>query len=65
MKMTAVPQMWMPYVKVANTDATVERAKQMGATFKMAAETIPKVGRVAVLTDPLGVPLGILQPSPM
>jgi predicted enzyme related to lactoylglutathione lyase len=65
MKLAGLPQMWMPYVKVANTDATVERAKQLGATFKVAAETIPKVGRIAVLADPLGVPLGILQPSPM
>jgi len=65
MKMSGVPQMWMPYVKVANTDATVVKAKQLGATFKMPAETMPGVGRLAVLVDPLGAPLGILQPSPM
>jgi len=55
--------MWMPYVKVASTDATVDRAKRLGATFKMPAETIPGVGRLVVLVDPLGAPLGILQPS--
>ena len=64
MKMQGVPQMWMPYVKVANPDATVDRAKRLGATVKMPAETIPNVGRLAVLVDPLGAPLGILQPSP-
>jgi len=65
MKMPGVPTSWMPYVKVANTDAIVEKAKRLGATFKMPAETIPNVGRLAVLIDPLGAPLGILQPAPM
>jgi predicted enzyme related to lactoylglutathione lyase len=65
MKMPGVPQMWMPYVQVASTDATVEKAKRLGATFKMPAETIPHVGRLAVFIDPQGAPLGILQPSPM
>ncbi len=65
MKMPGVPQMWMPYVKVANTDATVAKAKQLGATFRMEAETVPNVGRLAIFIDPQGAPLGILQPSPM
>lgn len=65
MKLQGVPQMWMPYVKVADTDATVDKAKRLGATSKMPAETIPNVGRLAVLIDPLGAPLGILKPSPM
>lgn len=64
MKLAGVPQMWMPYVQVADTDAVVERAKQLGATFKMPAETIPGVGRIAVLTDPLGAVLGLLHPMP-
>ena len=65
MKMHGVPQMWMPYVQVANTDETVAKAERLGATVKMPAETMPNVGRLAVLIDPLGAPLGILQPSPM
>lgn len=65
MKLAGVPPMWMPYVKVANTDATVDRAKKLGATFMNPAETIPNVGRLAVMSDPQGAPLGILQPSPM
>jgi uncharacterized protein len=64
MKLPDLPQLWMPYVKVASTDMTVEKAKQLGATFKLPAETIPRVGRLAVFMDPLGAPLGILQPSP-
>lgn len=64
MKLAGVPAMWMPYVKVANTDAIVDKAKKLGATFKMPAETIPNVGRLAVMQDPQGAALGILQPDP-
>jgi uncharacterized protein len=64
MKMPGVPPHWMPYVKVANTDATVERAKKLGANMKN-VETVPGVGRLAVFIDPLGAPVGILQPEPM
>jgi predicted enzyme related to lactoylglutathione lyase len=64
MKMPGIPTMWMPYVKVANADATVERAKKLGGTIRMPGETIPNVGRLAVILDPLGAPLGILQPAP-
>jgi predicted enzyme related to lactoylglutathione lyase len=64
MKMPGVPPHWMPYVKVANTDATVDKAKQLGADVKV-VETVPGVGRLAVFLDPRGAPLGILQPQPM
>jgi predicted enzyme related to lactoylglutathione lyase len=64
MTLPGVPPHWMPYVKVANTDATVAKAKQLGAEVKN-VETVPGVGRLAVFIDPLGAPLGILQPEPM
>jgi len=64
MKLPGVPPHWMPYVKVANTDATVEKAKKLGAEVKN-VETVPGVGRLAVFLDPLGAPLGLLQPQPM
>jgi predicted enzyme related to lactoylglutathione lyase len=65
MQMPGVPPHWMPYVQVSNADVIVEKATRTGATIKVPAETIPNVGRLAVLRDPLGAPLGILQPSPM
>jgi len=64
MKMPGMPPHWMPYVKVANTDATVDRAKKLGADVKN-VETVPGIGRLAVFLDPQGAPLGILQPQPM
>ncbi|HTM21204.1 MAG TPA: hypothetical protein VL172_11875, partial [Kofleriaceae bacterium] len=64
MTMEGAPPMWMPYVKVADADATVDRAKRLGATIRLPADTIPDVGRLAVIIDPLGAPLGILKPEP-
>lgn len=63
MKMPGMPPQWMPYVKVASTDATVDKAKKLGADVKT-VETVAGVGRLAVFIDPLGAPLGILQPQP-
>ena len=62
MKLPGIPPHWMPYVKVASTDATVEKAKRLGAVVKI-VETVPGIGRGAVFNDPQGTPLGILQPE--
>jgi predicted enzyme related to lactoylglutathione lyase len=62
MKLPGMPPHWMPYVQVANRDAVIEKAKKLGADLKT-AETVPGIGRLAVFIDPLGAPLGILQPE--
>jgi len=62
--MPGIPQHWVPYVLVANTDQTLEKAKRLGVDVKVPAESIPGVGRLAVFTDPQGASLGILQPEP-
>jgi predicted enzyme related to lactoylglutathione lyase len=58
-----IPQQWLPYVQVASADDTLAKAKRLGCEIKMAAEDVPGVGRIAVFTDPLGAPIGILQPK--
>jgi uncharacterized protein len=63
MKLPGVPPHWMPYVQVADTDATVARAKKLGADVKN-VETVPGVGRFAIMLDPLHASLGVLQPEP-
>jgi predicted enzyme related to lactoylglutathione lyase len=57
------PAMWTPYVQVADTDRTVDHAKRLGATVLMPGESVPNVGRIAVLADPQGAPIGLLQPT--
>ena len=60
--MPEAPHAWTPYVQVANADKTAERAKQLGATIVMPPTTVAGVGRFAILIDPQGAALGILQP---
>ena len=61
--MPEAPQAWMPYVQVASTDQTVAKAEKLGAKVPLAAHDVPTVGRIAVLNDPQGGWLGVLQPA--
>ena len=55
------PHAWLPYVQVANTDATVEKAKKLGATIVVPPTDIPNVGRFSVIVDPQGCAIGVLK----
>jgi uncharacterized protein len=59
-----VPPNWLPYVGVADADGTVERAKKLGAQVTAPPSDIPDVGRFAILTDPTGATIAVLQPAP-
>jgi len=59
-----VPPNWLPYIGVSDADATVDRAKRMGANVTAQPSDIPNVGRFAILTDPTGASIAVLQPSP-
>jgi len=56
------PHAWLPYVRVASADQTVDKAKKLGAKIVVPPTQIPDVGRFAIFTDPLGCATGILQP---
>ena len=55
---------WMPYFEVANTDATVERARELGGSVRLPATTVPGVGRVAKLADPYGARFAVIKSEP-
>jgi len=59
--MPGVPQSWLPYVAVTNCDTSNDKAKKLGATSLVPPTSVPTVGRFAVLKDPSGVAIGILQ----
>lgn len=61
--MPGIPQIWTPYIQVADTDATLARAKQLGADVKVPPNSAPGVGRFAIFVDPMGAAIGILQPA--
>ena len=54
---------WLTYVAVENADATVDKAKKLGATPTTPPMDIPHVGRFATLIDPQRAPFAVLAPS--
>ena len=57
------PPMWLPYVAVEDTDATIARATRLGATVHVPPTDIPTVGRFSVFADPNGATLAVIKPS--
>jgi uncharacterized protein len=55
------PAMWGAYVTVENCDATVEKAKGLGATVCAGPFDIPTIGRMAVLQDPQGAVIQVIS----
>lgn len=60
--MKNVPPNWLCYFSVANCDATVKKAGELGGKTIVPPHDIPNVGRYAVLMDGQGAAFGILQP---
>jgi predicted enzyme related to lactoylglutathione lyase len=59
-----MPPHWLPYVYVDDPDATIARAKKLGATIPMGPEDIPGIGRFGVLVDPSGATIAVIKPMP-
>ncbi len=58
-----VPPHWLVYFGAEDADATVTATEAAGGKLWKAAETVPGVGRFAVLADPQGAAFGVLQPD--
>jgi len=61
--MPEAPHGWIPYVTVASADGTGDKAKKLGGAVILPPVDVPGVGRLAILADPSGATLGILQPA--
>jgi predicted enzyme related to lactoylglutathione lyase len=57
------PSMWLPYVAVADCDASAEKARGLGAQVQLPPTDIPGVGRFAMLIDPLGAAVAVIKPD--
>ena len=64
MKQHGARPTWLGYVGVDDADAAVAAIEQAGGKALMPAFDIPKVGRVAMVTDPQGVPFYVMKPIP-
>ena len=51
---------WLPYVTVDDVDARVEKARSLGATIAMEPMSVPSVGRIATIVDPVGGVLAMI-----
>lgn len=56
------PTYWQVNIQVADVDATVEKVKQLGGKVYV-VETVPTVGRFAVIADPQGAVVSVFTPD--
>ena len=57
-----LPAQWIPYVLVADVDATVKKAVKLRGDVCVPPFDVPTVGRIAVLSDPQGAAFEIIKP---
>lgn len=60
-EMGEVPPHWLVYFAVADTDATVARATELGAKSCMPPMDVPGVGRMAAFMDPQGAAFAVIK----
>lgn len=57
-----VPSAWVPYVSVADVDATAAKTTELGGKVWVAPQDIPGVGRFTVTSDPQGAMIAFYKP---
>lgn len=60
-RMAEAPTAWLPYVQVDSVDATLAKARKLGADVVVEKQPIPDMGAFAVFIDPTGAALGIWE----
>ena len=63
-EMAGIPPNWSAVFSVADTNATVAKAQELGGTALMPGMDLPEIGRLAVIQDPAGAVFQVLQPPP-
>lgn len=58
-QMPEQPTAWLPYVEVANVDASLAKAKKAGAQIVLESTSIGDMGHIGVFVDPQGAALGV------
>lgn len=57
------PPAWIAYVNVDDIAATVVKAKKLGGMVHAGPFPVPTIGQIAVIGDPQGAVLGLIQPD--
>ena len=58
-----VPEHWLAYVEVDDVDKRVVEVAAKGGTVLRAPWAVPGVGRIAIIKDAGGAPLGVMTSS--
>lgn len=58
------PPGWLPYFHVADIDQAVAQAEATGGKVQMPPFDIQGIGRLAMITDPQGAPMYLMDPIP-
>jgi predicted enzyme related to lactoylglutathione lyase len=61
-KQMGAPTHWQANVEVANVDETVALVKELGGKIYV-VETVPEIGRFAVVADPQGAVIAVFTPA--
>jgi hypothetical protein len=61
---TGAPPSWLAYIGVPNADATVEQTTRLGGKVLVPAQSVPGVGRFAILQDPQGAAFAVIKGEP-
>lgn len=60
-ELEGVPSHWLSYFMIENIDKSLETATAEGAEIMMPKMFVPEVGHIAVIKDPQGAVIGIMQ----
>jgi len=56
-----LPDQWVVYFAVEDTDATCARVQELGGTVMVPPQEVPNVGRFAAVTDPQGAAFSVIR----
>jgi predicted enzyme related to lactoylglutathione lyase len=58
-----LPPVWLIYITVADLDESLRHCTASGGKLRMAARSIPGMGRFCVIEDPAGAVAALFQPE--
>lgn len=58
-----MPEGWFSYMAVDDVEAAANRVQELGGVVLKPVFEVPGVGRIAIVRDPTGSPMGIITPA--
>lgn len=59
-----IPPHWMNYINVADIDASTAKVTELGGEICVPTFEVPEIGRMAVIKDPTGAAISLIQLAP-